>query len=711
MFSAKNIALYFIPFLSFLFIPAAMANELELNQCTLCHTDPDLIDELTEEAIMYGEDAPEISPKQMGMGYGVKQAPFDLYEKVLVKEEFLSSPHGQIPCQLCHLGNPDSTDPDTAHLGMLRDPSLNSEKTCGQCHEEISAEAVNSLHMNPAPLYNTLGKRCSREQMDTLEQTTLQAQCLSCHQGSCGSCHVSRPDISGGGLREGHIFNKKPDFIDQCFPCHTSPTGTDFIGKKGKGDVHYRKYKMTCSSCHSGQEMHASSGDAKNRYHFDQRPQCIDCHDNITDGPIPEHVLHQNVSCHVCHAAPYQNCSSCHIGTDEDGISYSQSSPSSKNFKIGLNPDRQGPRYVLMREVGIHRETFTNDIGKMKKFSALPTYKKATPHTIQRRTWQTADCNHCHGNKELFLTQDSVPFDSIVANNHVLLKTKDIPAKVQAKRSFILSPTHPDPAMRVTAAWLKKHRRDKNLIILDTRTKGQYEKGHIPGAYHLCFCLFRTGADAAPPYMMLSPKELAKFFSGTRLGLNKNSRVVLYDDGHSGRGIAFLALQMIGHTKVSFLDGNLSSWQNNGFKMARGKAPKVAAQNYPVTSQKLLVDNHAIIESMGSGQAIVIDVRNVAQYNGDMKRSDITKKGGSIPESQSFPLQTLVDSEGKFYPDGRLSWLLSTAGISQSKDKTIILTCNTNMLAAELYMVLNYLGYRNVQVHDGSWAEWSAEFE
>jgi len=41
-----------------------MANELELNQCTLCHTDPDLIDELTEEAIMYGEDAPEISPNR-----------------------------------------------------------------------------------------------------------------------------------------------------------------------------------------------------------------------------------------------------------------------------------------------------------------------------------------------------------------------------------------------------------------------------------------------------------------------------------------------------------------------------------------------------------------------------------------------------------------------------------------------------------------------
>jgi len=711
MFSAQTVALCLILFLNVLFMPAAPAGAAEENQCVLCHTDPDLIDELTEDAIMYGENVPEISTRQKGKGYGVKQAPFDLFEKVLVKETFLSSPHGQIPCQLCHLGDPNSNDPETAHNGMLKDPSLNSEKTCGQCHEEISSKATNSLHINPAPLYNSLEKRCSREQVDKLEETTLQAQCLSCHLGSCGSCHVSRPDISGGGLRDGHLFNKKPGFIDQCLPCHTSPTGNDFLGKKGKGDVHYRKHKMTCSACHSGEEMHASAAGAKNRYHFEQRPQCIDCHDNIADGPIPEHVLHKNVSCYVCHAAPYQNCSSCHIGTDEDGISYSQSSPSNKNFKIGLNPDKQGARYVLMREVGIHRETFKDDIGKMKRFSSLPTFKKATPHTIQRRTWQTANCNHCHGNKEIFLTQDSVPFDSIVANNHVLLKTEDIPVKVQAKRSFILSPTHPDKAMRVSAAWLKKHRRDKNLIILDTRTKAQYENGHIPGAYHLCFCLFRTGADSTPPYMMLPPEELATVFGGTRLGLSQNSRVVLYDDSHSGRGIAFLGLQMMGHKKISFLDGNLSSWEKSGYKMAKGKAPKTTAKHYPVTAADLLVDNHAIIEAMGSGQAIVIDVHNAAQHNGDMKRSDITKKGGSIPESLSFPLQTIVDNGGEFYQDERLAWLLSTAGISQSKEKTLIITCNTNTLAAELYMVLTYLGYENVKVHDGSWAEWSAEFE
>ncbi|AGF76634.1 rhodanese-related sulfurtransferase [Desulfocapsa sulfexigens DSM 10523] len=711
MLSAKKAVFFIIPLLGLSFAPANIVKGAELSQCALCHTDPELIDELTEEAIMYGEGDPEISSRQIGNGYGVKQAPFDLYEKILVSESFLSSTHGQIPCQLCHLGNPDSNDPATAHAGMLRDPSLSSTETCGQCHEDIVSKAINSLHMNATPLYASLEKRCSREQMDSMKESTLQKQCLSCHQGSCGSCHVSRPAVSGGGLRQGHIFKKKPDFVDQCLPCHTSPTGNDFIGKNGKGDVHYRKHQMTCSGCHSGPELHASAGKATNRYHFDQRPQCIDCHTDISTGPIPEHVTHKNVSCYVCHAAPYQNCTSCHIGLDENGVSYSQSSPPKQNFKIGLNPDKKGARYVLMREVGIHRDTFKNDIGKMKRFSALPTYKMATPHTIQRRTWQTADCNHCHGNKDLFLTQDTVPFDAIVANNHVLLKSTDIPEKVQTKRSFILSPTHPDPAMRVSADWLKKHYKDKNLVILDTRTKAQYEKGHIPGAYHLCFCLFRTGAEATPPYMMLSPQELAKTLGGPRLGLSPDTRVVLYDDGHSGRGIVFLALQMIGHQKISFLDGNISSWEQSGFTLAKGKAPQAKVNDYPVKATNPLVDNHGIIELMGSGQAIVVDVRNAAQHNGHMKRSDITKKGGSIPESLSFPLQTVVDGEGMIHSDERLSWLLSTAGINQSREKKIIVTCNTNMLAAEFYMILTYLGYDNVRIHDGSWAEWSAEFQ
>lgn len=713
MFSAKS-SPFFLVF--FLLVACLIANPLkgaEITQCALCHIDAELMDELTEDAIMFGEDEPETSSLQQGNGYGVKKAPFDLYEKKLVDERFLNSPHGQIPCHLCHMGNPDSDDPGTAHQGLAADPSKNSSQTCGQCHEAIVLSAENSLHMNPQALFATLSKRCSPDQIAELGSSVLENQCQSCHQVTCGSCHVSRPDVSGGGLQQGHLFTKTPDPISTCMTCHTAPTGNDFIGKKGSGDIHYRKHKMGCIACHNKEELHSSAAEGDNRYHFPKKIECIDCHSNVADGPIPEHVIHTNVSCAVCHAAPYQNCNSCHIGKDTDGIVYSQSTPPFQGLRIGLNPDKKGPRYVLLREVGIHRDTYKDTIGNMRNYSALPTYKRASPHTIQRRTWQSADCNHCHGNSALFLTQETMPFDMIVANRHVALKKAEVPAKVQPKRSFILSPTEPNTAARVSAEWLNKHKKDKGLVILDTRTKEEFEKSHIPGAYHLCFCLFRTGADESPPYMMKSVKEIAKILGGPRFGLNPKKRVIIYDDGHSGRGIVYLALKMLGHSNVSFLDASIDSWKASGFKTVKGSARKASPRKYPVKngSRELLVDNNDIISLMGAGEAIVVDSRNVAQHNGDTVRRDIANKGGAIPESVSFPLNTLRTQDGELFPEKRLVWLLSNAGINKSSSKTIITTCNTNMLAAELYMVLDYLGYKNVKVHDGSWAAWAAEFE
>lgn len=713
MFSTRTTTFLFVTLLIFSFFSTPnLGYSEQLSQCALCHTDSSRMDELTEEAIIYGDDKDVTSSQQKGKGYWVQQAPFDLYEKMLVNPDFLTSTHGQIPCHLCHQGNPNSKDPSIAHRGMLADPSRNSQTTCVQCHDKIVATTQTSLHMDPAPLYKTLAARCSKEQLTGLKEKVLERQCLTCHQGSCGSCHVSRPDVTGGGLRNGHFFSKEPDFVYTCLPCHTHPTGNDFIGKKGEGDSHYRKYNMTCTACHSGEEMHATAKNSAGRYHFKKRPQCVDCHNNTQDDPIPEHVLHKDVSCAVCHAAPYQNCNSCHITTDTEGIAYSTSSKPLKKLLIGKNPDKDGPRYVLMREIGVERNTFDESIGNMQNFSALPTFKRASPHTIQRRTWQSADCNHCHGNKELFLTQDSISFDSLVANRHVLLKDTDVPGPVQAKRSFMLSPTKPDSAMRVSAEWLKKHRRDKDIVILDTRSKPDYEKGHIPGAFHLCFCVLRTSADSTPPYMMQKAEKLAELFGGSRLGLTPNKRVVIYGDGHSGRGITFLALKMIGHQKISFLDGNISSWNEKGYKLAKGRAPVTKTRTYPLKPvDNQIVTNHDIIELMGAGDAILIDTRNAAQHNAHMARSDIAKTGGAIPESISFSLQTLMDSGGKLYPTKRLAWLLSNAGISATTEKTIITTCNTNMLATEFYMILAYLGYDNVKVHDGSWAEWAGEFE
>ena len=109
----------------------------------------------------------------------------------------------------------------------------------------------------------------------------------------------------------------------------------------------------------------------------------------------------------------------------EGGTPYFKVEPSQMTFKIGHNP-RQGPdrpwEYVPLRHVPIARDSFEyygQDL--LPNFDAVPTWKYATPHNIQRNTPQTESCDACHGNAEIFLTADDVLPDELAANKDVIV--------------------------------------------------------------------------------------------------------------------------------------------------------------------------------------------------------------------------------------------------------------------------------------------------
>ncbi|MCJ7725856.1 MAG: hypothetical protein MUP76_05645, partial [Acidimicrobiia bacterium] len=57
----------------------------------------------------------------------------------------------------------------------------------------------------------------------------------------------------------------------------------------------------------------------------------------------------------------------------------------------------------------------------LPNFDARPTWVYATPHNIQRNTPQNASCGSCHGNAELFLTEDRVAPEELEANRPVIV--------------------------------------------------------------------------------------------------------------------------------------------------------------------------------------------------------------------------------------------------------------------------------------------------
>lgn len=361
------------------------------------------------------------------------------HERVFVDSEFLTTTHGQIPCEDCHGGNKDALDFKKAHQGITVDPTFpDPGKTCGPCHPEITRYNRNSLHITLASYKRIIGLRINREGgLPEKLGPAMEEHCLGCH-ASCGQCHVSRPQSVGGGLLDGHFFQRRPPMEATCLACHGSRIGDEYFGNnKGvSGDIHFTKKRMHCVSCHVGDEMHGEAETVFGRYAVKNGPRCANCHpDAISDkSKITAHKIHKNrVSCYVCHAQPYKNCYSCHVGRDSKGLAYYQVESSKLAFKIGLNPPKDTAHpytYVTVRHIPSSPELFAFYLPRaMENFDSIPTWKMATPHNIQRKTSQNQSCNACHGNPSLFLTLSEIEEAEKKANESVAVPLNLIPER------------------------------------------------------------------------------------------------------------------------------------------------------------------------------------------------------------------------------------------------------------------------------------------
>jgi thiosulfate/3-mercaptopyruvate sulfurtransferase len=352
----------------------------------------------------------------------------EAWQKVLLNEEsFFETVHGRYGCIACH-GGVSGAGGMEAHEGVVREPE--TAEACGDCHADQVATDQDSLHTNLAGYVTALTARSAPDKMAQLE-VMMGNHCTTCHT-TCGQCHVSRPTNLGGGLVAAHEFKEIPPMNLTCTGCHGSRIENEYKGKNEgvRADVHWMKGGMPCFSCHSADEMHGALGEFDHRYDGPPTPSCQaeDCHPSVApDDGIQQHTeFHfEAMSCQTCHSTAYKNCYSCHVAMD-DGTAYFKTEPSELLFKIGLNPLQSEDRpwkYVPLRHVPIDRDSFSYyGENLLPNFDALPTWKYATPHNIQRITPQNQECNACHGNAEFFLTADDVAPDELEANEDVIVE-------------------------------------------------------------------------------------------------------------------------------------------------------------------------------------------------------------------------------------------------------------------------------------------------
>jgi thiosulfate/3-mercaptopyruvate sulfurtransferase len=372
------------------------------------------------------------------------------WEKVLVDgEAFQQTEHGKLTCIQCH-GGSNNADKKTAHTAMLASPSADPQTYCAQCHAEQVASYPNSLHNTQAGYWTAINARNGGAPEDHAQlQEMFGNHCATCHT-TCGECHVSQPENVGGGLFTGHVFETTPPMTRSCTACHGSRVGNEFLGKNEgfPGDVHFRVARMSCVKCHEGADLHGTQDAdlaASHRLAGAQDPKCIDCHAQVAGGDdILMHQQHgDKLSCQVCHSITYSSCDGCHVAiSDKSGKPFFETQATYMTFLIGRNPLPSEDRpyeYVPVRHVPASPTSYDyygEDL--LPHFDALPTWVYATPHNIQRNTPQTETCRSCHGNPDLFLTEEKVSESERAANQPVIVN--ELPAPVEVILAAPLQP-------------------------------------------------------------------------------------------------------------------------------------------------------------------------------------------------------------------------------------------------------------------------------
>jgi thiosulfate/3-mercaptopyruvate sulfurtransferase len=240
---------------------------------------------------------------------------------------------------------------------------------------------------------------------------------------------------------------------------------------------------------------------------------------------------------------------------------------------------------------------------------------------------------------------------------------------------------------------------DKNLLIVDTRPFPSYRKSHIPGAVNIELMQFHW-IDTSQSGIVQFNRQSKLLLSN--IGVSKDKFVVFYDDvsgTSAARGIWLLLY--FSHKKVAMLDGGLKKWKAEGYKIETKTNPFVHSNFNGEPNPKVLADFVHINSVIKSKRSFIIDTRSKEEFNGSAVRA---ARAGHISTAINIDWNENLDHgrDGIFKSHDKLEQMYSNI----PKDDEVITYCQGGYRAANSFVVLKMLGYRNVRMYLGSWSEW-----
>jgi len=253
--------------------------------------------------------------------------------------------------------------------------------------------------------------------------------------------------------------------------------------------------------------------------------------------------------------------------------------------------------------------------------------------------------------------------------------------------------------MLISTSELESKLEESNLLVIDTRSFKEYSEGHVPGSVNLDLFAFHW-IDTTKQGIQNFNKQTEMIFSF--VGINSEKKVVFYDDVSgmlAARGVWML--EYFSHPDVYMLDGGMKKWKKENRPIETKQNPFQPSKFSGKINPEIISSYEFILNNIDTLK--IIDARSDEEYNGTIVRA---AQVGHIPKSVNIDWNLNINEDGTFKSDDELSKLYQIP-----KDSAIVTYCQGAYRAANSFLALKKLGFKNVRVYLGSWGEWGNKLD
>ena len=234
----------------------------------------------------------------------------------------------------------------------------------------------------------------------------------------------------------------------------------------------------------------------------------------------------------------------------------------------------------------------------------------------------------------------------------------------------------------------------ENVVMVDMQDQDGYAGGHIEGAVNIA----RSEIVVNNPYPnLIAPGEQIEMVLGQN-GIDNDTLILIYDDSNNMDAARFWwTLLVYGHEEAKVISGGLQALKNAGFPVSmdppavEAKTFRVAEpnQNYIATIDDIMAQVEDPREDV-----ILLDTRSSEEF-----------ESGTIPGSVLVNYELNNFEDGTYRPVQQILLEYKQRGITADHD--IIIFCAVSVRGAQTFLALYNAGYRNLQLYDAAWVEYS----